>query len=154
MNWNAIGVIVELLGVIVVFASLIYLAIQTRDNTRALRSSAFHQVRQSFSEVSLAMAIEPEVASLFARAALSSSELTDEEVVQYGFILTTLIRRGESAYFQSSEGTLQMETWRGLRDTLVVALDNDYGRAWFSNSSDRFTNEYAEEISTALASVT
>jgi len=154
MNWNAIGAIVELLGVIVVFASLIYLAIQTRDNTRALRSSAFHQVRQSFSEVSLAMAMEPEIANFVARAALSGSELTDEEIVRYGFMLTTLIRRGESAYFQSSEGTLQMEAWRGIRDTLVGALNNDYGRVWFSNSSSRFTNEYAEEISKALASVT
>lgn len=154
MNWGAVSAIVELLGVIAVFASLTYLAVQTRDNTRALRSSAFHDVRQSFSEVSLAIAVEPELALLVARTAYSDSELSLEEEVRYGFVLTTLLRRGESAFFQSSEGTLQMETWVGIRDTLIAVLANDYGRKWFAISSARFTNEYIEELSSALKSAT
>ncbi len=64
MNWDAVGAVGEILGAIAVFVSLIYLAVQTRNNTRALRSSAFHQVRESFSQVSLAMAEDPDLAIL------------------------------------------------------------------------------------------
>ena len=36
MNWDALGTIAELLGAIAVFLTLAYLAIQVRQNSRAL----------------------------------------------------------------------------------------------------------------------
>ena len=41
MNWDAIGATGEVLGAIAVVATLIYLAIQIRENTRASKSEAF-----------------------------------------------------------------------------------------------------------------
>ncbi len=67
MNWDAIGAIGEILGAAAVFASLIYLAVQTKQNTRALKSAAFHQIRSSFSEVSLAVVQDPSLVSLLQR---------------------------------------------------------------------------------------
>lgn len=150
MNWDAIGAIGEIFGAIAVFVSLIYLAVQTRNNTRALRSSAFHQVRDSFSQVSLAMAADPDLGVLVMRAVANDQSLTGDEIIRYNFFLTTLVRRGESAYFQSSEGTLQMETWMGIKETLVGTLSNDHGIAWLDSSLGRFTKEYIEEISKAV----
>ncbi len=43
MNWDAIGAIAELLGAVGVIASLVYLATQLRQNTRATRASAYQQ---------------------------------------------------------------------------------------------------------------
>ena len=40
MNWEAIGAIGEVAGAVAVFASLVYLALQIRQNTRAIRGSA------------------------------------------------------------------------------------------------------------------
>ena len=150
MNWNAIGAVGEILGAIAVFVSLIYLALQTRNNTRALRSSAFHQVRESFSEVSLAMAADPDLAVLVDRAIRNDQGLTENEIIRYNYFLTTFVRRGESAYFQSSEGTLQMEAWKGIKVTIVSALGNDYGVAWLTRYSGRFTKDYIDEISEAV----
>jgi len=150
MNWDAIGAFGEVLGAIAVFVSLIYLAVQTRNNTKALRSSAFHQVRESFSQVSLAITVDPELAVLADRAAKNDQSLSENEIVRYNFLLTTLVRRGESAYFQSSEGNLQMETWLGIKETLLSGLSNSYGIAWLEGSSGRFTKEYIEELSEAV----
>ena len=149
MNWDAIGAVGEIFGAIDVFVSLIYLAVQTRNNTRALRSSAFHQVRESFSQVSLAMAEDPDLAILVNSALKNDQSLTENDIIRYHSLLTTLVRRGESAYFQSSEGTLQMETWMGIKETLVSALSNDYGVTWLERASGRFTKEYIEEITKA-----
>jgi len=150
MNWDAIGAVGEIFGALAVFVSLVYLAVQTRNNTRALRSSAFHQVRESFSQVSLAMAADPELAILVNSAVMNEQSLTDNEIIRYHSLLTTLVRRGESAYFQSSEGNLQMETWVGIKETLVNALSNDYGVTWLDRASGRFTKEYIEDISKAV----
>jgi hypothetical protein len=152
MNWDAIGAIAETLGALAVFLSLVYLAIQTKNNTRALRSAAFHQVRSSFSDVSLAFAQEPSMCSLFTRATENDPELTKEEIIRFGFMLTTLVRRGESAYFQSTDGALQMEMWNGIKETITVAISNVYGEAWWKTTSGRFTSDYTEELQQALSS--
>jgi hypothetical protein len=39
MNWDAIGSIAEVVGALAVLITLIYLAVQTRDNVKVMRSS-------------------------------------------------------------------------------------------------------------------
>jgi hypothetical protein len=41
MNWDAVGAIGEVLGAIGVIVTLGYLAVQTRQNTRAINASTF-----------------------------------------------------------------------------------------------------------------
>ncbi len=151
MNWDAIGAIAELLGAIAVFLSLIYLAMQTKNNTRALRSAAFHQVRESFSQVSLAMLQDPSISALLLKVTNNDSNLTDEEYERYRAFLNTFIRRGESAFFQSRDGSLQQESWLGIKHTIVGVLENNYGRIWWENNTEgRFTKDYLVELSNAL----
>jgi hypothetical protein len=150
MNWEAIGAIAEISGALAVFLSLIYLAIQTRNNTRALRSAAFHQVRESFSDVSLTLAQNPVMGSMVNRAIYSDEHLSDEEIVQFHFFLTTFLRRGESAFFQSSDGALQMETWQGIKETILVPLSSVHGKAWWQTVRGRFTPDYTAALDGAL----
>ena len=51
MNWDAIIAVAECIGVIAVLVTLGYLAIQTRDNTRVMRSRAVWDAQVSFVEV-------------------------------------------------------------------------------------------------------
>ena len=148
MNWDAVAAIADLLGAAAVFVSLLYLAIQTRQNTQALRSAAFHQVRDSFSEVSLAMSQNPELLAVVGRA-IRDEDLSDSEQVQVNFIFTTMTRKGESAYFQANEGHLQLESWLGIRATLVSLLSNPRGIAWLESVGDRFTQNYLEDLTKA-----
>jgi len=154
MSWEAIGAVAEILGALAVFLSLIYLALQTRNNTRALRSAAFHQVRDSFADVSLTLAQDPVLASLVSRAMGGKNDLNEDEIYQFNFFLTSFLRRGESAYFQSMDGALQMESWLGIKETVTLALCTHYGRQWWDNnienSSARFTEEYTEVLERAL----
>lgn len=145
MSWDAVGAIAELLGAAAVFLSLIYLAVQTRQNTQALRSAAFHQVRDSFSEVSLAMSQNPELLGLTVKA-IRGEELSEAEEIQVNFIFTTMTRKGESACFQSNEGNLQLESWLGIRATLLGLLSNPRGIAWLEGVGDRFTRDYLEDL--------
>ena len=139
------GAVAELLGAAAVFLSLIYLAVQTRQNTQALRSAAFHQVRDSFSEVSLAISQNPELLDLIVRT-VRGEEISDAEQIQVSFIFTTMTRKGESAYFQSNEGTLQSESWLGIRATLLGLFANPRGVAWLESVGDRFTKEYLDDL--------
>lgn len=111
------------LGAAAVFLSLIYLAAQTKQNTQALRPAAFHQVRDSFAEVSLAMAQNPELLALVRKAAQGGA-ISQAEETRVSFVFITMTRKGESAYLQSSDGSLQLESWLGIRATSLGLLSN------------------------------
>ena len=71
MNWQAIGAIGELLGGVVVVASLVFLAIQIRRNTQALQLGVAEETNRSFSSY-LAMFTQPGVSRVY-RVGLASS---------------------------------------------------------------------------------
>ena len=51
MNWDAIAAIAEVVGALAVLITLAYLAIQTRDNVKIMRSRAIWDAQVSFVEV-------------------------------------------------------------------------------------------------------
>ena len=146
MNWDAIGAIGTFISAIAVIVSLIYLAIQTRQNTKAMKSASFHQVRESFSEIPLMLAQNSELASILGRVHSDPDSLTAEEVIRYEMILLTIVRRAESAYFQSAEGSLPFESWRGISETCKEALSEKLAMQWWGKTNHRFEASFREEM--------
>ena len=74
MNWEAMVAVAEITGAVGVIASLVYLAIQVRQNTRWLRSSVIESARFRSSELARNVAVDPEL-SLLVRAAVFENPL-------------------------------------------------------------------------------
>ena len=146
MNWDAIEAIGSIISGIAVIISLIYLAIQTKQNTKAMKSASFHQVRISFSDIPLALAQNPELVSVLARVNSDPDSLTKEDVTRYEMILLTIMRRAESAYFQSKEGSLVFESWRGISETCKTALSDNIALLWWERTNHRFEESFRKEI--------
>ena len=51
MNWDALGALEEVAGALAVLVTLVYLAVQTRDNVKVMRSRAVWDAQVSFVEV-------------------------------------------------------------------------------------------------------
>ena len=52
MNWDALSAIGQTVGALAVVISLIYLAVQMRQNTRAVRGTSFQAVTDAFTVTS------------------------------------------------------------------------------------------------------
>jgi len=122
MNWDAIGAIGDAIGGFGVLVTLLYLAIQTRQNTRAVRAATYSQVAGSFSDISLAMFQDPNAAGLIRRARDDPESLSQEDTDRYEAFLLSYLRRAENMYFQSEEGILDAETWHGIRASIFIVL--------------------------------
>ena len=146
MNWDAISAIGTLVGGIAVIVSLIYLAIQTKQNTKAMKSASFHEVRVSFSDIPMVLAQNPELVSILARVNSDPDSLSREEIIRYEMIFLTIIRRAESAYFQSKEGSLALESWRGISETCKTALSDEIAQRWWTRTNHRFESSFRKEI--------
>lgn len=82
MNWDAIGAIGEIVGASAVFVTLIYLAIQIRQNTRSNEASAVDAAMSGYAQINQVLT-DPLVASVYRRGNIDPSSLSDDELVQF-----------------------------------------------------------------------
>jgi len=82
MDWEAIGALGEVIGAVAVILTLVYLAIQIKQNTRMMEDhfrgvdlTAFNAIDESFSRFRSAIASDDKVASLWQMTKKSYSQL-------------------------------------------------------------------------------
>lgn len=146
MNWEAIGAVGDAVGGIGVVCSLIYLAVQTRSNTRALQSASFHQTNEAYANISMSVALDPSLVSVMDRALADSGDLSDDEASRFGWACLSIFRRAESMYFQTQLGALQKESWIGFESTLRLCLNSRVGREWWTATKQRFSPDFRAYI--------
>jgi hypothetical protein len=67
MNWDAIGALAETIGALAVVISLIYLAVQIRSGTKALRTTLRDSAFRYLGEWKYVLSADPELPWLFKR---------------------------------------------------------------------------------------
>jgi len=65
MNWDAIGAFAELLGALAVFITVAFLAVQMRQNTRALRAESMNNASMSTQNWYLQVGTNPQCAEIW-----------------------------------------------------------------------------------------
>jgi len=82
MNWDAVGAISEIVGVVAIIASLIYVAIQIRQNTDIARATIVHETSVSFSRFHELLSADAELAGVYIRG-VKGEELTEIETRRF-----------------------------------------------------------------------
>ena len=77
MNWDAIGALAELAGALAVIGTLVYLAVQLRQNSALLKAQIATASRESTNQVTGLLASDREALRVF-HAGLDSREQLDE----------------------------------------------------------------------------
>jgi hypothetical protein len=114
MSWEALGAIAELLGAIGVIASLGYLAVQVRQNTRSVRAASYQSWFASYDSLSDLLIGDPKLDALLRRATTEPEALTPDERRRFLGVLRRGFRQFESLYYQYQEGMIDrdlFESW-------------------------------------------
>ena len=130
MNWNAVGAIGEIIGALAVFLTLGYLAVQIRQNTKAVRASALDSSVNAVNDVRIAMFESSEVAALYRRGLENPEELDDDERTRFRLLLHTIIWTVWNVYAQTEYGGLSSSTW-AAQLPLLDRIMNSRGGIWF-----------------------
>ena len=151
MYWEAIGAVGELLGAILVGATLIYLAFQLRQNTRALTSSTFQAVSSSMGSNMEFFAGDPTVSALLLKTQDGLGELTAEERVRVGFVLAMAVRRIETVFVQRSLGFIEARLTEGFERSAVSGFATGGAREWWEATKQAFSDDFASWFDQQLA---
>ena len=132
MNWEAIGVIAEVVGAVAVVVTLIYLAIQTRLTRKAIEETSEHAFQQSthtavgmYSDWRRAVLATPELAKIMVRAR-QEGELPDDEQILFSICFQDLFLAAATSYRSVVHGTAGYEGEIGIDHLVGVLKENPW----------------------------
>ncbi len=130
MSTEVITVVAEVVGVIAVIVSVLYLANQVRQGTEVARSVA----RQGIADAAMAEASSvvdnPDLAKLL-YSEISGGSLEPHEEYRLQLFVFRSLRLYENVHYQFTRGMLEPEEWAAFRTNLELLFElNVYNRFW------------------------
>ena len=146
LNWEAIGAVGEVLGALGVIATLGYLAVQIRQNSRMLRSTTYQSAIQSMSEFTTALIADRELMRLFVTGRKDLNAIKSEDRDIFTTILLNMFYNYESHFYQLQDGTLNPEIWEG-RHRFIQRIIQEKGTAeWWAQSKWLFGTQFQDYV--------
>ena len=102
--------------------TLVYLAIQIRRNTQAVRSASLDSVTASHMEFHRSVWGDPALCEIWFDGRIGKKELSKAESRRFAFMVATCARHWETAYQKARGGTLESTAWTGMHEELVTVF--------------------------------
>lgn len=151
-----LGNIGEFLAAIATLATLVYLAIQIRQNTKSVQSSSVESVMSHVQENIALIGSTKESADVFSRGIADFNSLSESDRTQFSLMITAIFSGLDTMYWSYCNGNLDPVLWRRESNVLRMYLGSDGGRAVFDFNDDAgiFTEIFSQYVKSELISGT
>ena len=146
MTLEDLGNIGELIAAIGVIASLIYLAVQIRQNTRSVRAATHHSSARAATETQNVFAQSNDVARIFHAGSRELEELTEDERQRFHAMLLSIFLWYEDAFFQYQRSMIDREVWEGRQRSLLGQLKLPGIASWWARRSEFFARSFVSYV--------
>jgi len=137
-----LGNLGEILGAVGVIVSLLYLAIQIRQNTRSLRASTYQAFSESFRDFRNLLIGNERLGAVWGRGLRSRSELAEPERARFDALLMNFLRGVEVSFYQEANGLLDSEFYKGWIEEALEIWRLPGPREWWSENAQFFNPEF------------
>jgi hypothetical protein len=142
---------VQILSGLGVIASLIYVAVQIRNNARAVRAAAYQQLSTSIALPWAELGRNQEHSDFVLKCCNHFSALTLEEKVRFQFNLMGYMRGYENGWFQYRIGTLKQADWLPIAADLESVFATPGNRAMWPLIKNRSNADFAAYVDAIAA---
>ncbi len=146
MNWEALGSVGEFVGAIGVIASLIYLAVQIRQNTRSLRAGTYESLSQATAASNTLLMSDPEFARIV-EIGLGSEPLPPEDLARFTAYLRMSFRRYDSIFLHYRQGTLPTDAWQAYWNSFRRILQSTNVQRYWERRKEDYTPDFQQLVS-------
>jgi|GEM_PF-4519203 len=149
MNWEATTAIIGLIGVIAVFATLMYLALQVGQNTKAMQSAALYSSVESAQSIRELLINNAELTEIYILGTKQPKDLTVSQVIRYRLLMTNMMWALWNIFSQAQYARLS-SVWKS-QESLVARLINNAGGQWYWREfQSEFDAAFVAEINRIL----
>jgi hypothetical protein len=157
-DWGAVG---EIVGAIAVVASLIYLAIQIRQNTHqiahsieSMKLSAFERNIEAGNRIRELIILHPGVADLALRGMSNFSSLPKPDKMRFDMLIRNMFSEMQGSLIRTLTLDSDPGGTAGISKTIDLLVKNPGVRDWLKHADPDWRNEFAELVSRRAALAT
>jgi len=126
----------EIIGVVVVTTSLIYLAKQVRQNNKQLESQSYQAWVASNLQINMSMS-DPALSAIIAEGNSDSANLSDKSYVAYAMSHLAIMQMAQAADYLYRSGSLDRHLWEGEMNRAAGILAMPGVRQWWDAAAIR-----------------
>ena len=141
MSIEELGAIGEFVASFGVIATLIYLAIQMTQHTRAVKLNTSRVVTEELQQMFSLLAADESLAKVFIDAS-RTSELNDIARVRYYTFTSNILRVVENAYLQYRENAIGEEHWEGITNMAIDCSKMEAFDVYWNNRKHWMSQEF------------
>ena len=147
MNWEAIGAIGETLGAVGVIVTLIYLATQLRQNTRALNLNAEFAAAQEHMTNSIDIS-GTDAPYVVVRGFEDPTQLDAKESAQFLFWLNGSMRMYQHQHLMFLKNNFSPESWSSTVQLIRAFAQTKGFQAYWHNRKNTYTQSFQDFVDT------
>lgn len=150
MNLESLANLGEVVSAIAVVASLLYLAVQVRQATRAQRTENYGRALDRISAMQAMLSHDGETSRIFAIGVEDTTRLTPLDRIRYTWALYEAFGAFEFMYHTWRTNEIPEEVWRRWSYTVAWWLSFPGVRAWWHNRPVRFSDSFTSYVETVI----
>jgi hypothetical protein len=141
-----LGSLGEFIGAIAVVVSLVYLAMQIRHNTRAVRSSMHQDMVESTLRIAESSSDNPDVSRIVLKAEADYDNLTKEERFRFEAYAERVFGNFESVYYSYRNSMIEEDLWESWESSYLADISRDSMRRFWQEERPPHLREFMDFI--------
>ena len=139
-----INLILDLLTSIGVIISVIFLAIEIKKNTQAVRSNFYDSFANSNREFLHQLIADKELGKLFEKGIKSWMSLDEDDRRTSNFMFIQVFRIWENLYYQNKMKVLEPWLWKSNKNTITSYFHQKGIQEWWETRRQSFSEEFID----------
>ena len=146
MSIQELGSIGEFVAAVVVVVTLIFLTLQMKQNTRAVKNSSALSGLKFWTDYSLPIAHDPVLVDIYVRGMQSFVALRPDEKVRFDLVALTFSKCAETIFRLNRDDSLDPAEWQSWERSIVDVFGRPGIREWWPERKQRYSDEFQEWI--------
>jgi hypothetical protein len=146
MDWQAIGTVADVAAAFGVIITLIYLAIQIREQTKESRLSATRELARDWTDGLRFIAGNDANFDIYQRATVDYASLSVGDRIRAYMMFSSQLRVLEIQHLHVSQGKFESTMVASMEYRIKQLADMPGVRYWWANNKDQYNAEFIKYI--------
>src|SRR5947208_2272775 len=151
MNWEMLTAFGQLAAVFIGIPSVIYFAVQLREQTRERRQAAVNALTVQWGDLTKALHENAEFTAVYLRGVQSFHDLDAVSKLRFSAFQNRFFKNFEGMYYSRREGILNNELWSEIERTMSDFLAYDGARQWWETRKHWHSEAFARIVDAIIA---
>ena len=151
MNWEMLAALGQLAAVFVGIPSLIYLAVQIREQTKERRQSAVNALTVQWGDLTRALHESAEFSAIYLRGVQSFHDLDAVSKLRFSAFQNRFFKNFEGMYYSRCDGILTPELWGEIERTMSDLISYPGVQQWWETRGHWHTEEFGQVVGEIIA---